>query len=84
MEFVCSSNGFDATGEKVFAATVTMLVLGVSLSGCATVRGMGQDVENTGEWIQRNVRTVPEDHRRDEPGRRSLSSSGSGSSAERL
>jgi predicted small secreted protein len=35
----------------IFAAM--LLVVGVT--GCNTVRGAGQDIENTGEAIQRNL-----------------------------
>jgi len=34
---------------------ISMLLLTPLMFGCATVRGMGKDIESTGEWIQRNV-----------------------------
>jgi predicted small secreted protein len=38
----------------IFVVVAAMAAL--PLSGCNTVRGVGQDIEKGGEWIQRSTR----------------------------
>ena len=35
-----------------FLMVTTLLILGLGLSGCNTVSGAGQDIENAGESVQ--------------------------------
>lgn len=48
--------------------TAVVLLLGVFLlSGCATMRGAGEDLENAGEWIQDNVFNQRQEDTREHP-----------------
>jgi len=43
-------------GMKRLIFVVVAAMAALALSGCNTVRGVGQDIERGGEWIQRSAR----------------------------
>jgi predicted small secreted protein len=43
-------------GRTSLIIALLIAVAGLSLAGCNTVRGVGQDIEKGGEWIQRSTR----------------------------
>ncbi len=39
--------------QKLFALIIILLLL--SITGCETTKGLGRDIEKTGQWIQQKV-----------------------------
>lgn len=39
--------------QKLFALIIILLLL--AITGCETTKGLGRDIEKTGQWIQQKV-----------------------------